>query len=293
MIQTVLVNDLRMDGKTQKRPLDETVVKKYNNFMEEGTVFPPIEVVYDGKDYWIWDGFHRLFAMLQLEIMETEVNVTKGTLHDAVWLSLSANKDHGMSRQVGIAKDLIIEALTDPDWSQLPFAKIAKHIGVTRQYMYQIAKAQGVEEAKQHSTETKVEAPKEDIPEPGSEKKVSPVKRTNGLYDMVGQKVPANIEHVFVRIDEFREMIRYCNKMLSSIKKGKEDGDIIYRNLKLDAILGQISDVKRTIKYSMPYAVCPYCFSDANNEKCSPCSGSGWVTELVWIAIPDDIKGGR
>src|SRR5437773_5756457 len=37
-------------------------INDYAQSMNEGDIFPPIIVHYDGKDYWLTDGFHRYHA---------------------------------------------------------------------------------------------------------------------------------------------------------------------------------------------------------------------------------------
>ena len=62
---------IRLDGGTQPRAgIDQAVVEDYANDMAaNGDEFPPVQVVYDGAEYWLWDGFHRLHARKRTTIM--------------------------------------------------------------------------------------------------------------------------------------------------------------------------------------------------------------------------------
>ena len=54
---------IRRDGGTQPRvAMDLETVERYAHDLREGIAFAPIEVVYDGTNYWCWDGFHRCAA---------------------------------------------------------------------------------------------------------------------------------------------------------------------------------------------------------------------------------------
>ena len=47
-----------------------------------GEAFPPIVVRFDGENYWLQDGFHRVAAARTLNHEEIEADVMPGTLED-------------------------------------------------------------------------------------------------------------------------------------------------------------------------------------------------------------------
>ena len=62
-VERIATMHIRCDGGTQPRAgIDQAVVDDYHSDMQAGAVFPPVELVYDGTDYWLWDGFHRFEA---------------------------------------------------------------------------------------------------------------------------------------------------------------------------------------------------------------------------------------
>lgn len=52
---------LRRDGGTQPRAaINLDVACEYGDAMKSGAKFPPVVAFYDGTDYWLADGFHRV-----------------------------------------------------------------------------------------------------------------------------------------------------------------------------------------------------------------------------------------
>ena len=45
-----------------------------------------------------------------------------------------------------------------------------------------------------------------------------------------------------------------------------------------------IGNVKNALKFSAPYAICPYCW--AKKKQCEACEGSGWVSKDIYDQSP-------
>jgi hypothetical protein len=86
---------IRVDGGTQPRAeLLIEVMEDYAEQMRGGVEFPPITVFFDGKDYWLVDGFHRLGAHQRVRPNAAiEAEVIQGTQSEAQWYSLGAKQD--------------------------------------------------------------------------------------------------------------------------------------------------------------------------------------------------------
>jgi len=126
------ISKIRTDGGTQPRAeLDLSVVGEYAEAMERGVDFPPISVVYDGEEYWLYDGFHRLRAAMKRERETIEAEVEQGTQEDAVWRSLAANKDHGLRRSQKDKRRAIKRALKHTHGAESSDRSIARHVGVS------------------------------------------------------------------------------------------------------------------------------------------------------------------
>jgi hypothetical protein len=92
-------NVIRTDGGTQPRlQLSAETINDYAESMGDGVTFPPVVAFYDGSDYWLADGFHRLHAAQQLGLADIAADVRQGTIQDARWYSYSVNQAHGLRR---------------------------------------------------------------------------------------------------------------------------------------------------------------------------------------------------
>lgn len=125
---------IRIDGATQPRQfLDQDVAGDYAEEMKAGAKFPPVEVFYDGTDYFLADGFHRYRATWINDGEEIECNVHQGTLEDAQWFSIAANKSHGLRRSNEDKQRAVKAALQHPKSVGLSDREIARHVGVDHQ----------------------------------------------------------------------------------------------------------------------------------------------------------------
>ena len=93
------VDSIRTDGGTQSRAqINWLTVTDYAADIAEGATFPPVVVYFDGADYWLADGFHRLEAHKRLGLAEIAADVKPGTRRDAILYSVKANAIHGLRR---------------------------------------------------------------------------------------------------------------------------------------------------------------------------------------------------
>lgn len=98
--QILELDKICMDSETQPRvAMSPDLVIEYSQKMMQGEEFPPVSVVHDGSNYWLYDGFHRCCAAKNILRGRIAAEVREGTKQDAVWLSLAANKAHGMRRK--------------------------------------------------------------------------------------------------------------------------------------------------------------------------------------------------
>lgn len=96
MVETVELSQIAFDAGTQVREaIDETVVTDYAAAMLAGSDFPPIVVFHDSTRYYLADGFHRALAARRNDKPSLEADVRQGTLQDALWFALGANKVNG------------------------------------------------------------------------------------------------------------------------------------------------------------------------------------------------------
>jgi len=131
---------VRIDGDTQPRTaINPGIVQEYADAMQAGVEFPPITVVHDGATYWLVDGFHRFFAHRRLSRREIRAEVVAGELADARWLSVAANKAHGLRRTNEDKAKAVTRALRlKPELSD---RAIAEHVGVSNDMVGRYRKA--------------------------------------------------------------------------------------------------------------------------------------------------------
>lgn len=131
MPRLLKIDRLRKDGGTQCRAsLDESLIDEFVGLMNEGVDFPPGRAWFDGDDYWLSDGFHRLSAAERVGADVFPVIVMNGTLADARWDACGANTTHGLRRTQEDVAVAVRRALEHPNSRTLSNVAIAKHLGL-------------------------------------------------------------------------------------------------------------------------------------------------------------------
>ncbi len=131
-LENIFPENIRLDGDTQPRAqINQATCKEYGMQMKAGKRFPPVDVFFDGEDYWLADGFHRIRAYVMVVPGEAiECNVYQGSLQDAQWHSYSVNKAHGLPRSNEDKVRAVKLALTHPMAADKSNVDIAEHCGV-------------------------------------------------------------------------------------------------------------------------------------------------------------------
>jgi hypothetical protein len=126
------INQVMLDGGTQARiQINFTVVAEYAEAMQEGAIFPPIIVFYDGTKYWLADGFHRTRAAIDVGRKTIEAKIIEGSRRDAILYSIQANAEHGLRRSQEDKRQAVLALLKDDEWSQWSNQEIAKRCKVS------------------------------------------------------------------------------------------------------------------------------------------------------------------
>jgi len=98
--------------------------------MREGIGFPPVRVWWDGHDWWLTDGFHRLAAAKEVGCSEISCEVCRGSLSDAQWDSYAANTTHGLRRTAAEMERVIALTIRHTNASALSNVEIARHLNI-------------------------------------------------------------------------------------------------------------------------------------------------------------------
>lgn len=128
--ELIFFKQIDIAGGTQFRDnVNQDVVRQYKDDMMNGDQFPPMQTVFDGNMYWLWDGFHRYFALKSIGVEQVEVECRSGTQEDAQDLGLSANAIHGYNRDNITKRKQVETALSmqrHQDKSDRDIAKLCK-----------------------------------------------------------------------------------------------------------------------------------------------------------------------
>jgi hypothetical protein len=130
---------IRLNGGTQSRAsIDPATVETYADAYTAGAFLPPIVVYFDGEDYWLADGFHRVHAAERAELEEIEVEIRQGTQRDAILHSVGANAEHGLRRTRADKRRAVETLLRDPEWSTWSNRAIAEAAKVHHELVAQV-----------------------------------------------------------------------------------------------------------------------------------------------------------
>ena len=163
MLKTLNINNIRIDAGTQSREaIDEGVVKDYAEQMAEGTEFPAIEVMFDGVENYLTDGFHRYHAHRKNGKASVIADVTNGTLRDAKLASYGANGTHGLRPSNADKRKAVTAMLDDMEYSGWSNVEIAEHCSVSKVYVGNLRKELDTPRLKTKAKATDSEKPLKD-----------------------------------------------------------------------------------------------------------------------------------
>ena len=116
-LKTIPIDAINITGGTQSRlKIDEDYVEEILGKMKEDTEYQPVTAFFDGKEYWLADGFHRYHATRKNGKASIKCNVTNGLLRDAILYSKSANNRHGLPPTLQDKLHNVKEMIEDFEW---------------------------------------------------------------------------------------------------------------------------------------------------------------------------------
>jgi transposase-like protein len=170
---------IRLNGGTQPRvEIDDELVIEYANAMADRVAFPPVVVFYDGTDYWLADGFHRVKAARHRLLKQIECDVRQGTQQDAQWFSFGANQAHGLRRTPEDKQRAIRQALSHPNGQGLSDREIARHIGCGHSWVSKIRETMTVHSGQSQTLRTGADGRTINTANIGSARKQEPPPKT-------------------------------------------------------------------------------------------------------------------
>ena len=115
------------DGGAQMRvEMRPETVQDYADDMLAGAIFPPVVVYFDGTDYWLADGFHRVEAARKIGRETIEAEIKEGSARDAILHGIGSNASHGLRRTQADKQRAVERLLKDPEWARWSDRKIAE-----------------------------------------------------------------------------------------------------------------------------------------------------------------------
>lgn len=314
-VQSLAIDLLKTDGTQTRAALDETTLGEYAAVWKNGAEFPPCVVFHDGFDYWVGGGHHRVEAARRAGRASVPCIVKSGQKRDAIEFGFRDNDTHGLRRSNADKRYAVNMALDDKAWGKLSSVKIAELIGVAESLVRKMREERETKESPDSGVRTKRTPPPSDTKdEPkaetrtGKDGKEQPAKKTKPkpvpavaaveeetepeadrpAVDELGDELPDHLCSVFAAAKEFAAKA----KELSAVAKWIEETCKTKAGRKLlksrPQALTDIGNLKNAIKFSAPYAICPYC--KANKKHCDACEGSGWVSKDVYNQAPPEKK---
>ncbi len=140
------ITQLKIELQTQSRvAINQDTVAEYADAMMDGEKFPPVTAFYDGKYYYLADGYHRYFAAKKAGLDDIDCDVKNGTLRDAVLYSVGVNSAHGLRRSNEDKRKAVMTILDDVEWAEWSDITIAKKCQVTSAFVGRVRKSLNLE----------------------------------------------------------------------------------------------------------------------------------------------------
>lgn len=137
MTTAMRLEHLRVDADIQPRVcMDPATVRDYAERMLAGDAFPPPVVFFDGAEYWLTDGHHRVQGAREAGLETLECDVREGDRDDAALYAAGANLTHGLRRSNEDKGRAVLAVLANPKSRDWKTARIARHCGVTERTVY-------------------------------------------------------------------------------------------------------------------------------------------------------------
>ena len=301
MTKQIPVASIRLNGGTQTRVThDQNLIAEYAELYKAGVKMAPIECFYDGADYWLVDGFHRVWAADKIKQMAILADVKKGSLEEAIWTACSRNQGHGLRRSNADKKKTVEIALkAKPDMSS---RAIADHCGVDHKTVEamrpksQVGKfptsIPPIPECRNGSDGKTYPVPPRRIPVEAPvgtakppERPAKPSKPAEPIDD-VGRVIPEPLRAIWARRGEFAGLLSALSEVKCVLQKAEKTKDPLFTDLSFQRTIIELDSVYHAVKFSIPYAVCGLC----QGIGCRLC-GHGLLNREQWnLNVPSETK---
>jgi len=113
------INDIICDKELMPREkINEEYVNELVEDIKRRDKLPPVDLFYDGKRYYVVDGYHRIEALKMLGHKDISAKIHKGTRRNANLFSCGVNAKHGLRRNNKDKRKAVTKLLKDKQWTK-------------------------------------------------------------------------------------------------------------------------------------------------------------------------------
>lgn len=251
---TVLLSDLLDHAEQSRVRLDPALVQHYHDRMTAGDRFPPPSAIKHNGTWILWDGLHRVQALVMAGEETVAIEYQDGTEQDAKWLAAAANSTHGQPRNNADKRRAVQLALqARPESSD---RDIAKHCLVSHPFVADVRK--GVPPAAREPVEEKLAEPK----------------------DTVGLAIPEHLATVWQSRSKLSTIGAIIRGIISRIEHERAAENPLFLLTGVIQSLGMLSNAESQITGCIPAALCPECGGQLL-ESCGVCRGVGFISRAA------------
>ncbi len=130
--------DIRLDNDIQPRvALDWRHVRLLKQQLEEGKVLDPVDVFYDGTNFWLADGFHRWYAHRDFGKRQIECHIHIGSRRQAMLFAVGSNANHqpALPRSQEDKRRAVLMLLNDSEWCLWSDREISRRCNVSQPFV--------------------------------------------------------------------------------------------------------------------------------------------------------------
>lgn len=91
----------------------------------------PVDVMFDGKNYYLWDGFHRDWVYRRANRPDIPAIVTEGTRQDAIIASAKNNQGSSLKKTMEDRERSVLMLLEFDEWLKKPLKQIEEYCGIS------------------------------------------------------------------------------------------------------------------------------------------------------------------
>jgi hypothetical protein len=284
---------------------NDATVREYVEILRIGAMPPPRAVRVDGKLYLV-DGSYRLLAHKVLKKTEFEVEITDGTLSDALWIATQSNAEHGLKLNAGQKRRAVESLLRDNRFAMLDAIALAQHVGcslstarnaittVNRETAARRQEAAGKSledvnrelaaaddgESGEPST-LPMTAPTRNLRTETATGGKSPNGEARAPTDAAGKTIP---EWLIPDYNKAANLDRRCDEFTAIVKTIETKDKVATYGTFIDLaeIVACVTTIRNALQDAKFYKICPECEAAGQARKTCACSGRGWFSKDAW-----------